>query len=101
MPSQHVVIKGHIIDSLILPKILDEIMDASGSFRIEDITIGRKKSDASMARVRVSASSVTRLKNIVKRISKIGAVPVALEDVKVAAAPAKGVFPEDFYCTTN
>ncbi|MBI2870150.1 MAG: TIGR00300 family protein [Candidatus Omnitrophica bacterium] len=101
MPSQTVTIRGHIIDSLILPKILDEIMDASGSFKIEHIRIGQKKTDTSTAQVKVSANTAPHLANIIRRISKIGAVPVAEEDAKLEPAPRHGVFPEDFYCTTN
>ena len=34
MASEVVIVSGHIIDSLILPKILDEIMDLNGTFEI-------------------------------------------------------------------
>ena len=38
---EDVEVRGHIIDSLILPKILDCITAAGGAFRIKDIAIGR------------------------------------------------------------
>jgi len=101
MPSQYVEIKGHIIDSLILPKILDQVMDASGSFMIEKIYIGQRKRDTSFARVKISSATKTSLNAIIQRISKIGATPVVPKQVKLVSAPRKGVFPPDFYCTTN
>ena len=38
---EDVQITGHIIDSLLLPKVLDVITTAGGSFRIKKITIGQ------------------------------------------------------------
>ena len=39
--TEEVEVRGHIIDSLILPKILDIITAGGGSFRIKDISIGQ------------------------------------------------------------
>lgn len=49
-----VEIRGHIIDSLILPKVLDAIMAAGGSFTIESIVVGQTRHDPSFARVVVA-----------------------------------------------
>ena len=48
--EEEVEISGHIIDSLILPKILDCITAAGGSFQLEHIAIGQARSDPSFAR---------------------------------------------------
>ena len=48
---EDVEIRGHIIDSLILPKVLDLITSVGGSFRIKRITIGQARTDASYALV--------------------------------------------------
>ncbi len=99
--SEIVEVKGHIIDSLILPKILDQIIDANGSFEILDITIGKRKSDASRARLKITAANPTRLRQILRRISALGATPVDAVDVTLRRATKPGVFPEGFYSTTN
>ena len=39
---EEVEIQGHIIDSLLLPKVLDEILTHGGSYVIKDIRIGQK-----------------------------------------------------------
>ena len=44
-----VELRGHIIDSLLLPKVLDVITELGGSYRIQDITIGQTRQDQSLA----------------------------------------------------
>src|SRR5580698_9417851 len=45
---EEVEIQGHIIDSLLLPKVLDEILTHGGSYVIKDIRIGQRQEDTSM-----------------------------------------------------
>ncbi|MBI3087334.1 MAG: TIGR00300 family protein [Candidatus Omnitrophica bacterium] len=101
MASEIVHVSGHIIDSLILPKILDEIMDLNGSFEILDLAIGKRKADTSTARLKVSAASPNRLASILKRLARLGAVPVTQKDAALVPACKPGVFPPGFYSTTN
>ena len=101
MASELIQIHGHIIDSLILPKILDEIMDAEGSFEIVELSIGKRKADASTAQLKISAPSQPRLQAILRRLSRLGAHPIADRDVQLLAATKDGVFPAAFYSTTN
>jgi len=98
---EDVQISGHIIDSLILPKVLDLITAGGGSFRIKKISIGQARNDPSFALVEVRASSAERLANILGQIADHGAVPTALQDCRLVAADMPGVFPEGFYSSTN
>ena len=98
---EEVEISGHIIDSLILPKILDCISVAGGTFRIQEIAIGQARSDPSYARVEVRAPSEQRLSEILHTISDHGAVPVVDRDCRLIATDVAGAFPEGFYSTTN
>ena len=41
MPAELVELRGHIIDSLLLPKVLDVLVEAGAEYRIVDIEIGR------------------------------------------------------------
>ena len=50
MARSIVEISGHIIDSLILPKILDLIVNLGAEFEILDIQIGHRRADRSHAR---------------------------------------------------
>jgi len=101
MASEIVHVSGHIIDSLILPKVLDEIMDLDGTFEILEIAVGKRKTDTSSARLRVHATSQRHLDHILKRLARLGAMPLHLRDVRLARAPKEGVFPGAFYSTTN
>ena len=102
MISETVEVKGHIIDSLVLPKILDTILAVpSASFDIEEVRVGRKKIDTSYARLSVRAPSRKILDRILLKIEQIGAQPIRIREARIARAPKDGVFPEGFYSTTN
>src|SRR6058998_1267599 len=98
---EEVEIQGHIIDSLLLPKVLDEILTQGGSYVIKDIRIGQRQNDSSHARIEVRADSGEVLHKILDSIHDHGAVPVISRDCTTVAADMDGAFPEGFYSTTN
>ncbi len=98
---EEVQISGHIIDSLILPKVLDLITSAGGNFRMKKITIGQSRHDPSFAVIEVSAPSDELLVEILGQISDHGAVPTAQQDCHLVVADMSGAFPEGFYSSTN
>ncbi|HXG12072.1 MAG TPA: TIGR00300 family protein [Gemmataceae bacterium] len=98
---EEVEIQGHIIDSLILPKVLDEILTRGGSFELKDIRIGQRQADPSYARIEVRAPSAEVLEEILDTIHDHGAVPVVAQDCHYVPADMDGAFPEGFYSTTN
>lgn len=99
--SEDVELSGHIIDSLLLPKVLDCVTHRNGTFRILELTVGQQRKDASYARIQVSAGSKSELDRILAVISDHGAVPVSCEDCRLVTADMDGAFPEGFYSTTN
>jgi lysine-ketoglutarate reductase/saccharopine dehydrogenase-like protein (TIGR00300 family) len=98
---ERVELAGHIIDSLLLPKVLDFITAAGGSFRIEKISIGHDRSDPSYALIEVRAGTKARLEQILADIADHGATPLHSQDVRLVTADIGGAFPEGFYSTTN
>src|SRR5947209_3722697 len=98
---EDVEIHGHIIDSLILPKVLDEILTHGGSYVLKDIRVGQRQSDPSHVRIEVRAPTAGVLQEILDTIHDHGAVPVTTQDCSVVAADMDGAFPEGFYSTTN
>jgi lysine-ketoglutarate reductase/saccharopine dehydrogenase-like protein (TIGR00300 family) len=98
---EDVEIQGHIIDSLLLPKVLDEILTRGGSYVIKDIRIGQRQADPSHARIEVRADSADALRDILDTIHDHGAMPVTARDCHTVAADMDGAFPEEFYSTTN
>src|SRR5712692_6652921 len=98
---EEVELQGHIIDSLILPKVLDEILTRGGTYELKDIQIGRRQSDPSHAVLEVRAATAEQLQDILDQIHDHGAVPVNAGDCTVTPADMDGAFPETFYSTTN
>jgi lysine-ketoglutarate reductase/saccharopine dehydrogenase-like protein (TIGR00300 family) len=101
MFSETIELRGHIIDSLILPKVLDQILTHGANFKIGDITIGQKRADQSFARIEVSAETGEELDELILRLRQHGAEVAERADAQLALAPADGVFPPEFYVMTN
>src|SRR6059058_2191550 len=101
MFSETIELRGHIIDSLILPKVLDQILTHGANFKIGEIKIGKKRADQSFARMEVSAQTGEALDELILRLRQHGAEVVERADAQLTRAPADGVFPRGFYVTTN
>jgi lysine-ketoglutarate reductase/saccharopine dehydrogenase-like protein (TIGR00300 family) len=99
--SETIELRGHIIDSLVLPQIMEEVMDRGGEFIIQQIDVGRRKDEPSYARIQITAPTRDLLDVLLDRAQRIGAMPEQVERVHLAPAPGTGVFPEGFYSTTN
>ena len=63
--------------------------------------MGRRREDASLARIRVEAVDQELLEEILTRIQEHGAELVNSGDVRLEPAPLDGVFPEQFHVTSN
>ncbi|MBC7111678.1 MAG: TIGR00300 family protein, partial [Methanothermobacter sp.] len=97
MNTREVELRGHIIDSLILPRALDIIMDMGGDFQILEIDIGKRKSDPSHARILVEAETPSLLNQILDELGEIGASIAEIKEAELQRAPMDRVLPEDFY----
>ncbi len=101
MATETIELRGHIIDSLILPRVWDTIMDLGGNFEVEEMRIGRHKSETSYARMRVIAPDEAVLRSLLSEIQQLGAVIVREQDARTARVEQDGILPDDFYSTTN
>ncbi|HEY1861954.1 MAG TPA: TIGR00300 family protein [Gemmataceae bacterium] len=98
---EEVELQGHILDSLLLPKVLDEILTRGGSYEMKDIRIGQRQTDPSFARIQIRAPSSAALQEILDAIHDHGAISPAAHDCSVVPADMDGAFPEGFYSTTH
>jgi len=94
-------VTGHLMDTGILARVLDDVLEYGGDYRIEQLTLGRRHEDESQALVAISAPDAELLDRILMRVQVHGANPVDPGTATTRPAPADGVFPEDFYSTTN
>jgi lysine-ketoglutarate reductase/saccharopine dehydrogenase-like protein (TIGR00300 family) len=101
MNTREIKLSGHIIDSLILPKTLDLIMDMGGDFEILDVHVGKHKKDVSHARIKVIGTDEAHLGEILDELSEIGAVIVEIKEIELLPSNKDKTLPEDFYSTTN
>jgi lysine-ketoglutarate reductase/saccharopine dehydrogenase-like protein (TIGR00300 family) len=96
-----VEVSGHIIDSLILAKILDEIIEAEADYRIVQMDVGKAPADLSRARIEITAATEEALAALLDRLHPHGAHPVTQPDAELVPATMDGVLPAGFYSTTN
>jgi len=99
--QETVVLQGHIIDSLILAKVLDTILMMGGTFDLQDMHIGSTRDELSRARILVRAPSVPLLAEIIQAIQPHGASVERESDCEYQPAPSDGVLPDGFYSTTH
>jgi lysine-ketoglutarate reductase/saccharopine dehydrogenase-like protein (TIGR00300 family) len=99
--TARLVMTGHIIDSMMLPQVMDMVMDLGGNFTIEELKVGQHKTDTSICRMEVVASSAAQLDRIVRRARSLGATAESEEPAELHKVKIEGVFPEGFYSTSN
>ena|SRR5215471_18934997 len=101
MPSEMIEFSGNIIDSWTLPRTWDVIAQRGGNLIVEDMRVGRSKTDPSYARLKVEADDDQTLELIISELQQFGAVLLQEKDVQTAPVEQNGVLPRNFYSTTN
>jgi len=101
MVTETVIIKGHIIDSLIFAKVLDTILQSGGTFDISKIDVGTRREDPTIAKISIQAESPALLEKILQTIQPHGAVVERISDCSTMIATQDGVLPDSFYTTSH
>ena len=101
METEVVELSGHIIDSLLLGKVLDTIVDAGADYRITDIDVGRTNVDQSNARLEISAPDAKTLNRLLENLNVYGVNRTLISPACLVACERDGVLPAGFYSTTN
>jgi lysine-ketoglutarate reductase/saccharopine dehydrogenase-like protein (TIGR00300 family) len=99
--NEIVEIRGHLIDTAALSKVLNDIGEYGGDYRVEQFDIGHGSDDPSYARINVSAEREDTLQRILMRLQIHGVNQVDPGEAAVAEAELDGVFPDGFYSSTN
>src|SRR2546428_1552791 len=86
---------------MMLPQVMDLIMDLGGNFTVEELRVGQHKTDPSICRMEVYAETAELLDRIVQRARALGATAEHEQPVRVDKVAHEGVFPEGFYSTSN
>ena len=96
-----VEVDGHIVDSLILAKVLDLILESGADYRIEQFEIGKTNLDPSHARIEITATDDEALALLLEQLQVHGANRTSGGDATLQDCDTDGVLPVGFYSTTN
>ena len=99
--SHEIEVRGHLIDSMILTKIFDVIMDLKGEFQVQEFKVGKQKKDESYAKLAIQGNSQEHLDKILEAVYREGATSKIQQEISLKPAAKNMVMPDDFYSTTN
>src|SRR5438132_63279 len=100
MVHETVTMEGHLIDSDILRRVFNHIVEEGGGFEVLEFQVGTTNQRPSFARLSVTAPGPEVLDRILERLNYLGA-SAEVADARFAPAEADGILPDDFYSTTN
>ena len=93
--------RGHLMDTGVLARVLDDVLAYGGDYRIDRLDVGRQHDDESYARIVVTADDDDALGRLLMRLQTHGVNQVDPGEAVLRAVERDGVFPDDFYSTTN
>jgi len=94
-------VSGHLMDTGLLARVLDDVLGYGGDYRIARLDLGRAHDDESQALIEVSAEDDESLQRLLMRLQTHGVNQVDPGETLLRTVERDGVFPEDFYSTTN
>lgn len=100
--NRTVELQGHLLDSGLINRALDLIVEGGGSFQVLKFDLGTQRQSTSTAHVSVTAPGTDVMDKIMTGLIDLGAVTLAQEvcDAQLETATQDGVAPGDFYCST-
>ena len=99
--TETVEITGHLMDTGLLSRVLDDIRGYGGEYTLDKFDLGYDKDDPSTVRMTVGAEDEEALQRLLMRIQTKGANLVNPGEPEITEVTQDGVFPDGFYSTTN
>src|SRR6266536_1280280 len=99
--SETLEITGHVIDSMLFTRILDQVREALCDYEIVEFRVGRTPADPSYARLVVKAERPGQLEHLVGSLMGLGMTRVEAGEATLVPAEMDGVLPDGFYSSTN
>ena len=100
MVHESITLEGHLIDSDIMRRVFDKVVEDGGEFEVLEFRVGRRNDEASFARIDVRAQDPQTLESILEGLRYLGAESET-GDAGFALAESDGILPDEFYSTTN
>ncbi len=100
MVHETITLEGHLIDSDIMRRVFDKVVEDGGEFEVLEFRVGRRNDEPSFARIDVRSADPQVLDRILEGVRYLGA-ETNTADAVLAPAEADGILPDEFYSTTN
>jgi len=101
-PSAVLEAEGHLVDSQVLARIFDKVVERAGRFEVQRFDLGRTNDEPSSLTIKVAAADEPSLNQLVEELIPLGCRIAGRErDAAMRPAPVDGCAPDDFYSTTN
>jgi lysine-ketoglutarate reductase/saccharopine dehydrogenase-like protein (TIGR00300 family) len=100
--ARTVTMTGHLLDSGLVNRALDLVVEGGGSFQVLKFDLGEQRQSTSAAEIRVSAPSPEVMDEIMAQLIDLGAVALPEDelDARLVTITQAGVVPDDFYSST-
>jgi arginine dihydrolase len=92
---------GHLIDSGLMSKYLNVVVESGGAYDLHRFDIGRTVQDFSTVEFSVRAADPARLDRILENLVSLGCHLQGEAEAMLRPCELDGTVPDDFYSTTN
>jgi lysine-ketoglutarate reductase/saccharopine dehydrogenase-like protein (TIGR00300 family) len=93
--------EGHIIDSGLLTRMLNLIVDAGADYEITSFSMGKVRTDTSRLEIEVKCGAEPQLASLTGLLVNQGCYEKEVGEALLRPAPKDSCVPDDFYATTN
>jgi len=101
MQQEVVEAEGHLIDSHLMERIFDTVVEFNGRFEVEEFRIGRTNAEGSYLRLKIETPELSDMQQLLGQLLGLGCTPFDTGDAELATVERDCCAPEDFYSTTN
>jgi lysine-ketoglutarate reductase/saccharopine dehydrogenase-like protein (TIGR00300 family) len=99
--SRRFLAEGHLIDSGLLTRMLNIIVDEGADYTVVAFSMGKVRTDSSHLELEVRCGNEQQLDAVTGHLVNQGCYEKEVQEAVVRAAPKDSCVPDDFYATTN
>ena len=93
--------EGHLIDSHLMERIFDTVVEYDGRFEVEHFSIGRTNADPSRLRLKIETETEEDMAQLLSQLLDLGCTSADSGEAELTTVEKDCCAPEDFYSTTN
>jgi lysine-ketoglutarate reductase/saccharopine dehydrogenase-like protein (TIGR00300 family) len=99
--SRRFLAEGHLIDSGLLTRMLNLVVEAGADYRIVSFIMGKVRTDSSRLEIEVSCQRPEQLESLTGLLVNQGCYEKQVGEAVLRPAVKDSCVPDDFYATTN